>query len=66
VFTLSVVNFKISIKGYGYGSDLGTISMPDAISARICIEYIVNYLSNVSFVHIKIKQWDNFFFSFLI
>jgi hypothetical protein len=48
--------------GCAYCSDMGTISKSDAISARICIEY----LSNVSFVDIKIKQWDNFFFPFSI
>jgi hypothetical protein len=54
---------KKIIMGCAYCSDLGTISKSDAISARICIEYtcIVKYQSNVSFVHMKIKQWDNFF-----
>jgi hypothetical protein len=37
---------------------------PSQNSARICIEYIVKYLSKVSFVHIKIQRWDNFFFLF--
>jgi hypothetical protein len=45
-------------------SELGTTSNPYAISALICIEYIVKHLANVSFVHIKNKQCDNFF-SFL-
>jgi hypothetical protein len=27
----------------------------------VYVECIVEYLYNVSFVHIKIKQWDNFF-----
>jgi hypothetical protein len=49
-----------------HGSDLGAISKSDAISAGICIEYIVKYLSNVSFVYIKIKQWDIFFSLFNI
>jgi hypothetical protein len=61
VFTQSVVNVKKIIIGCDYCSDLGTISKPDAIYALICIEYIVKILANVSFVHIQIKQWDNFF-----
>jgi hypothetical protein len=65
VFTQSVVNGKKKIIiGCAYCSDLGTIAKPDAISALICIEYIVKFLANVSFVHIKIKQWDNLFFLF--
>jgi hypothetical protein len=66
VFTQSVVNVKKIIIGCAYCSDLGTISKPDAISALICIEYIVKFLANVSFVHMKIKQFDNFFSFFNI
>jgi hypothetical protein len=64
VFTLSVINVQKIIMGYGYCSDLGTIPKPDTISARFCMGYIVKYLSKVSFVRIKIKLRNNFFFHF--
>jgi hypothetical protein len=64
VFTLSVINVQKIIMGCNYFSDLGAISMPDTISARFCVEYMVKYLCKVNFVGIEIKLRNNLSFLF--
>jgi hypothetical protein len=45
-------------------SVLETFSKSDTSFIRICIEYIVNYSSKISFIHIEIKLWGkNILFS---